>query len=293
MDPSESSSQLINSSEDNNNSSNNNNNNNNLTNMEVSTVAPIAVNLTFQLLTHNMWVHYLTSSPNKVQRMHIFMNEVAKHNYDVVFLQEIFIFNIFGMAAGAELRQYMEVEFKKLGYEHQALGDNAPWVWGQTSGLCIFSKHPISTSKERRWYKPSDWGTGKGYIHAVINIHNEDIHFINVHLDAHGAPARREQVKAIVNDLPKPYDTCRVVIAGDYNIHYNSTEYIQMMEDMTPREIHDIDDEPVATHQNGATIDHILISNNMKTPEKHIVKYTDNNGVAVSDHYGVAATIQL
>jgi hypothetical protein len=34
------------------------------------------------------------------------------------------------------------------------------YVFGQTSGLLIFSKHPIFSFEEKRWYRVDDFGTG-------------------------------------------------------------------------------------------------------------------------------------
>lgn len=90
-------------------------------------LAPAAVNLTFSILTHNMWCHYLTTAPNKVHRMHHFMHEVSKHNYDVILLQELFIINVLGMVAGEDLRNYMTSQFTKLGYDYQAISTPPPY----------------------------------------------------------------------------------------------------------------------------------------------------------------------
>ena len=56
-------------------------------------------------------------------------------------------------------------------------------------------------------------------MHALIQVHDKNIHIFNVHLDAHGAAARKEQLKTLIDDLPKPYSTSNVIIAGDYNIN--------------------------------------------------------------------------
>lgn len=59
---------------------------------------------------------------------------------------------------------------------------------------------------------------GKGYLHVVIKIHDRDVHFFDVHLDAHWKEAREEQLKELEKDLPKDED-CRIIVAGDYNIN--------------------------------------------------------------------------
>lgn len=263
--------------------------------MEIAAIAPLNLTLTFTLLTHNMWCHYLASSPNKVHRMHAFMGEVGKYNYDVVLLQELFIINVLGVIAGGDLRSYVTDEFKKLGYDYQAIGTPPPYLFGQTSGLMMFSKHPIVMYQERRWYRADDFGTGKGYIHALLNINNTNVHFFNVHLDAHGWPARKEQLKVLVEDLPKPYSANHVIVSGDYNIDFNDTvEYNEMMELFTPREMHDIyDGEYVATHQNGKDIDHVVASNSFTIVDKRIMKFVDKRGDGISDHFGISATFGL
>jgi hypothetical protein len=96
---------------------------------EENTMDSLTTALTFKILTHNMWCHYLTKAPNKVHRMHNFVRDVSTQNYDVVLLQELFVINILGIVAGGELRKYMSDEFRNLGYEYQALGTPPPYPY--------------------------------------------------------------------------------------------------------------------------------------------------------------------
>lgn len=81
------------------------------------------------MLTHNMWCHYITGAPNKLQRMQAFVQELHSHEYDVILLQELFVINIFGVVAGNELRNYLFAELHKLGYTHQAQGTKPPYLF--------------------------------------------------------------------------------------------------------------------------------------------------------------------
>lgn len=87
----------------------------------------LAVNLTFTILTHNLWCHYLTHAPNKGHRMEYFIKTAGHQNYDVILLQELFVFNVLGMPMGDRLRQHVSDEFRKLGYVHQVTGIDPPY----------------------------------------------------------------------------------------------------------------------------------------------------------------------
>jgi len=255
----------------------------------------LATNLTFTLLTHNLYCHYIVHSPDMSHRMEFFVRNMAKHDHDVVLVQELFLFNFFGILLGDQLRNWVSAEFSKLGYAHQVLGAVPPRIFGQNSGLLIFSKHPILAFEEKRWYRYDDFGTGKGFQRALIKIHDRDINFFNVHLDAHHGWVRKKQLESLIRDFPKPISSSYIVIGGDYNIDTNNTNgYNDMMELMTPYEIYDIfQRESVQTHHDGQSLDHILVSNNIMPVNKNVLNFLDNKGEGISDHFGLSAELSL
>ncbi len=86
------------------------------------------VPITFKLLTHNLWCHYLTNAPNKQHRMEHFVRRIAEDQYDVILLQELFVMRIFGMLLAEQVQKYVEDELKKIGYIHKAVGVEPPYL---------------------------------------------------------------------------------------------------------------------------------------------------------------------
>jgi len=250
----------------------------------------------FTLLTQNLWLHYLTRAPNKDHRITHFLKNLGKLNFDVVVLQEVFVLNLFGYSVGDDLREQIIHEAKAHGYMHHTKGDTPPSVFGQTSGLLILSKHPILQGVERRWYKLSDFGTGKGFLHAIIRVHNEDVHIFNVHLDAHYPETRQEQVRELCTKF-LPSLNNKIIVAGDFNIATQDVqEYENMLQVVAACGLRDVYEESAAkamfTHRKGC-IDHILVSPNIEVLEKELTDWRDADGAPVSDHCGVCAQLRF
>lgn len=209
----------------------------------------------FTILTHNLWLHYLTAAPNKDHRITHFLKNLSRLNFDVVLLQEVFVLNLFGYTVGLDLREQIIQEAKAHGYAHHMKGDTPPSVFGQTSGLLILSKHPIVQGVERRWYKFTDFGTGKGFLHVTIRVQDEDVHIFNVHLDAHYPELRQEQIRELCNKFLPPLNN-KVIIAGDFNIAtQDSKEYEAMLQVVAACGLRDVyseaESKEIFTHKKG------------------------------------------
>lgn len=265
--------------------------------MDVALAGSIAANFTIQILTHNLWCHYLTHAPNKEHRIRHFVQNIAAENYDVVLIQELFIFNVLGYYVGQDLQRYVIDEMKKVGYAYSVSGAPPPFGFGQTSGLLILSKHPIITENERRWYRLDDFKTGKGFIHAVISIQDVDIHFFNVHLDAHHSEVRLMQLKELVKAIPNedPAHPVPVVIAGDYNVMAWTNEYDRMMGIIKLKDIYNKSDNiTTTTHtRDDEIIDHVLVAPQIQVLEKQVMQYHDDKMNYVSDHMGIRTTLRI
>jgi len=250
----------------------------------------------FSILTHNLWLHYLTGAPNKDHRINHLLKNIGKLDYDVIVLQEVFVLNLFGFPVGFDLREQIIKEAKKHGYTYHITGDTPPSVFGQTSGLVVLSKYPITKGVERRWYKVNDFGTGKGFLHATIKVNDEEVHVFNVHLDAHYPATRRLQLQELTTKFLPPLSN-RIIVAGDFNLStQDHKEYEDMLKIVTSCGLRDIYDPAEAnsifTHKKGC-IDRILVSPNIEVVSKDVVDFRDSEGLRVSDHYGISAYLRF
>jgi len=251
----------------------------------------------FSILTYNLWLHYLPNSPNKDHRIKHFLKNISKYNYDVLALQEVFVMNIFGYTLGIDIREQLIKESKNYGYEYHLMGDTPPTIFGQTSGLLILSKYPILKGAERRWYKVSDFGTAKGFLHAIIQIGGEEVHVFNVHLDAHYPETRSMQLYELCTKF-LPHLSNKIVIAGDFNVSTQDIkEYADMIRIISSYGLRDAYDSiegcSISTHNKKGCIDHILISSNIELHFKDLVDFRDSEGERISDHSGVSANLRL
>jgi len=250
----------------------------------------------FSILTHNLWLHYITGAPNKDHRINHFLKNISNLDYDVIVLQEVFVLNFFGYPVGSDLREQIIQAGKKHGYNYHIKGDTPPAFFGQTSGLVVLSKHPITKGVERRWYKVNDLGTGKGFLHATLSVKGEDVHVFNLHLDAHYPATRRQQLQELTSKFLPPLSN-KIIIAGDFNISTQDTkEYEDMLQIVTTCGLRDIystaESNSIFTHKKGC-IDHVLVSPNIEVVSKDIVDFRDSDGVRVSDHYGISALLRF
>jgi len=256
----------------------------------------MAQGVQISVLTHNLWLHYLTGAPNKDHRITHFLKNIGRLNYDVIVLQEVFVLNLFGYPVGFDLREQIIKESKDYGYLYHMKGDTPPSFFGQTSGLVILSKHPITQGVERRWYKINDFGTGKGFLHATLKINNEEVHVFNVHLDSHYPSTRLLQLQELCHNFLPPLSN-KIIVAGDFNVSTQDTkEYEDMMKIVAGCGLRDVyaaeESSTLFTNKKGC-VDHIIISPNIELISKDIVDFRDTDGERVSDHYGVSAYLKF
>ena len=152
-----------------------------------------------RILSQNLWLHYLVSSPQKKDRLLDFLSVIAQ--FDVLCLQEVFTLRFLGMKV-ASLKDWLIQEARQLGFLFWT-DSGSTWI-GQDSGLLILSRYPIMRSSYLTFnsFALSELPNAKGALFATIEIKSRMLHVCCTHLDAHSATCRSEQVAAIVSHLP-------------------------------------------------------------------------------------------
>lgn len=114
---------------------------------------------------------------------------------------------------------------QKLGlcYEyHTSIGPKS--FFGVSSGVMIFSKHPIIEEKFVSYSKSkgADGLAKKGAVLAKIRFGKQDVHIVGTHLQAGVSSAeksvRKSQLKELTNAVSLIEDSSIVILAGDFNI---------------------------------------------------------------------------
>lgn len=226
-----------------------------------------------EILDYNVFCPVLGAGPNRLDRLQKIID--ASRAYDIVFLQEVFHLSFLGIRFLGQ-GQWLIDRMKKVGFEYVAQ-DKAP-VWGQDSGLLIFSRHPMQNIQYIRyecWSGMEVW-TSKGALSCEIG----GVRYVNTHLQSRGPEARIGQLKELERFLGEDQED--VVVVGDFNLDYNLTGDREVLFD------------------NLSQLDTSLIDFNIHEQLDYILLWKKNQfeiknlrviDLECSDHVGVAARI--
>jgi len=225
------------------------------------------------ILDYNVFCPVLGAGPNRYERLQKIID--ASRSYDIVFLQEVFHLSILGcrfLGQGDWLIKQMKI----VGFEFYAQ-DKAP-LWGQDSGLIIFSRHPICNVNYIRyesWSGMEMW-TSKGALSCEIN----GLRYVNTHLQSRGPNARVRQLNELKTFLGEDQED--IIVVGDFNLDYNITDDRVILFDNLPNL-----DTSLIDFNIHEQLDYILIwkKNQYEIKNLHVVD------LECSDHVGVTATI--
>jgi endonuclease/exonuclease/phosphatase family metal-dependent hydrolase len=225
--------------------------------------------------------------------------------YDVIVFQEAF-----HKGARKRIRKILSTT-----YPYQAGPANKKFLSLKTnSGLWIFSKHPIISSKSILYKSRSgiDAFSRKGAIMVELNVNGYKIQVAGTHLQNSGGNwIKRSQCVEFYNELIKPFRKQGIpqVICGDFNINRDSIEnYKFMLQTLNAEDgelkgelKHSYDrknnDLHVEEGNKQDLIDYILIRNNggmincLGRQIKPIRKRWHKNFKDLSDHYPLEAEI--
>lgn len=292
--------------------------------------SPTATTDRVRVLTQNLWCHYPLSivkpfagaQPGWAFKARIdgFGEHVREAGYDVVLLQEVFLFKLgpFGTTANFE---YAAAAMSRAGlrYYTDPLESMSPARWfGQNSGLVIFSRHPILASVSENMVT-SEGNNTKGYVTATVRLGGTGpaVRFVCTHLDSRNDHSRRAQVVQLCDRLVSMHQQqpeVPSVVAGDFNVcpqvlgrggYDDGGQYHHLATNVGRVGLRDLysAQESEAT-QEEATLDHIFLAlagaggaaptgPAWRVVDRRIVTVANSAGLMVSDHRGVAAVLDL
>jgi endonuclease/exonuclease/phosphatase family metal-dependent hydrolase len=226
-------------------------------------------------------------------------------NYDVIVFQEAF-----HKGARKKIRRNLAAN-----YPYQAGPANRRFLSLKTnSGLWIFSKHPILSSKSILYKSRSgiDAFSRKGALMVELNVNGHRIQVAGTHLQNSGGNwIKQSQCVEFYNELIKPFRKQGIpqVICGDFNINRDSTEnYTFMLQTLNAEDgelkgdlkhSYDRENNDLRAEKGSGQdlIDYILVRNNggmihcLGRQIKPIRKCWHKNFKDLSDHYSLEAEI--
>lgn len=127
-----------------------------------------------RVLSHNVWCHMLQQwyTPPAAKRLRCLAEEIRARDYDVVMLQELFLFRLGPLASTLAFEAFAQAMIAS-GYRLVAdPRDSLPFV-GQNSGLAIFSKLDVEREPASRSFAVTgEKVCRKGYVHAQLKVGN-------------------------------------------------------------------------------------------------------------------------
>jgi len=181
-----------------------------------STVFNESVNDTLTVITYN--IHHGRGIDGEINIERI-ANVINKSKADIVALQEVDIHT--ARSGNIDIVQALS---NKTGLKHTSFGLNLEFEGG-TYGNAILSRYPIENNQNHHFKNIS--GEQRGVLTAVIDINNEDILFVNTHLD-HTDSDESERVlyaEKIRDEIIPHYNQNTIILAGDLNDVPGSTTY--------------------------------------------------------------------
>lgn len=254
---------------------------------------------TLQLLTQNMWMTNTSFKAHPASVPRAQMVATLAQQFDLVCLQELFCMNLPFIDNSHKQVLISGAEQYKLHYAQAP----TPNIMFQDSGLFITSKYKIVQQHHHMFenYSWAEFLNGKGILHARIEVTQGTIlHLFTTHFDAHSESVKQAQVveccafiKACVLN-----EKDAIVLCGDFNLDsIASPNYIKAAKEfgklgLQPALSSAPEQHPVTFPVTKQCLDHVFVKNVSCT--QHIVEnYKTKDNVAISDHYGVRATLHL
>ena len=279
------------------------------------------------VLTQNIWAHYFatpTSSPRGVmrgldyqERISTFVSHIKRDEYDVLFIQELFLLR-FGPFVYTTNFHYFVQKMNEIGFlYHTNPFLSLPKYFGQNSGVCVFSKYPLVEEGGIVYQESSEFLNNKGYVNASIMMKhpmNEsllvEVILVCIHMDSRNWLSKKLQLQEIATTLinkKKKKTSTRIefIIAGDFNVcpqvlgmgGYDNGQQYQFLKSCMSN-ISDLQDvwteEESPVTEGHSTLDHIFIDKrHWRVLQQDVVHYKNSEGLAVSDHWGLAVDLSL
>jgi len=260
-----------------------------------------------RILTQNLWCHYLSWAPRKLQRIQAFCSYLTAHadEYDVLLIQELYVYKVWGKMVASDPKDYFLETMSNLGFKHYKDDDNAvDMLAGQNSGIMIISRYPVLQHELKVWRVLSDnvYGTAKGALRVKLDVDGSHVQLISLHLDSHMADMRKKQIQDIAEMIDTTIPT---IVAGDFNIDSKApapSEFGQMLgvldekfgEKFFTPVFSDLTNQPRTFNRFFEwSLDHVLLSKEWEVVEKRVEVIKDETDSDISDHYGIYAVLKI
>ena len=168
---------------------------------------------TLKVMSWNLFLRPGILSDGQMDRVSSIGNYLIYSGADVIVLQEVF-----HRRARKRLLQELDDRYEY----HTSLGPTS--FFGVSSGVIIFSKHPIIEEKFVSYSKSkgADGLAKKGAVLAKIRFGKQDVHIVGTHLQAGASSAaksvQKSQLAELANAVNLIGDSSIVILAGDFNI---------------------------------------------------------------------------
>ena len=168
---------------------------------------------TLKVMSWNLFLRPGILSDGQMDRVSSIGNYLICSGADVIVLQEVF---------HRRARKKLLQELDDCYQYHTSLGPTS--FFGVSSGVIIFSKHPIIEEKFVSYSKSkgADGLAKKGAVLAKIRFGKQDVHIVGTHLQAGYSSAAKSVQKSQLAELGNAVnligDSSIVILAGDFNI---------------------------------------------------------------------------
>jgi endonuclease/exonuclease/phosphatase family metal-dependent hydrolase len=288
-----------------------------------------------RVLTHNVWCHYPASLKPSwrgaaetmpgyafAARLHLLADHIASAGYDVVAVQELFLYRLWPLADGDGNFNLFAERMANVGLIHRtdpkkSLHDDR-WV-GQNSGVAIFSRFEVLRTASVDFAVSAERNNTKGFVVVDVAVPAQTgssatctVRVMCAHLDSMNWPAKSAQVKQLADHVVAARQAAAVdaeVLVGDLNIcpqpvYDDGANYRYLAEEMTRAGLQCArgDAVPLSTFVGDVeqTLDHVFVSPTAfgaagaATPMQYdVVRVRNDDGVTASDHFGVSFTVRL
>ena len=168
---------------------------------------------TLKVMSWNLFLRPGILSDGQMDRVSSIGNYLIYSGADVIVLQEVF---------HRRARKRLLQELDNWYEYHTSLGPTS--FFGVSSGVIIFSKHPIIEEKFVSYSKSkgADGLAKKGAVLTKIRFGKQDVHIVGTHLQAGVSSAaksvQKSQLAELANAVNLIGDSSIVILAGDFNI---------------------------------------------------------------------------
>jgi endonuclease/exonuclease/phosphatase family metal-dependent hydrolase len=156
-----------------------------------------------KVLSYNVWGHYFVGGKNLAGRLEVLAANIARERYDVVAVQELFHLQL-GFVSVTKDFDMLADRLRGLGLVHTTdISVSAQPVFGQNSGLAVFSRFPFLAVSEETFSFSTESVNRKGFLCVDIEVPGCEVplRIINCHLDSRSERAKRIQIAQISTRL--------------------------------------------------------------------------------------------